>query len=124
MASAAQRAAKLREQLDDANHRYHVLDAPVITDAEYDALLRELEGLEQAHPELCTPDSPTQRVGAAARGEFAQVVHAKPMLSLSNAFSPEEVGDFVQRIATAIGDAEPEFSVEPKLDGLAISLRY
>jgi DNA ligase (NAD+) len=124
MASAAERAARLREQLDDANYRYHVLDAPVITDAEYDASMRELEALEAAHPELRTPESPTQRIGAAARGEFAQVVHAKPMLSLSNAFSPEEVADFVQRIATATGDAEPEFSVEPKLDGLAISLRY
>lgn len=124
MAGVEQRAARLREQLDDANYRYHVLDAPVLTDAEYDALMRELEALEQAHPELRTPESPTQRVGAAARGDFAEVVHAKPMLSLANAFSPDEVRDFVQRIATGTGDAEPEFSVEPKLDGLAISLRY
>src|SRR6476659_3227637 len=123
-ADAAKRAAKLREQLDDANYRYHVLDAPVITDAEYDAQMRELEALEAAHPELASPESPTQRVGAAARGDFSEVVHARPMLSLSNAFSPEEVQDFVQRIATTTGDAEPEFSVEPKLDGLAISLRY
>src|SRR5687767_7968078 len=124
MASAAQRAARLREQLDDANHRYHVLDAPDITDAAYDALLRELEELEAAHPELRSEDSPTQRVGAAARGDFATVVHARPMLSLANAFSEQEVRDFVARISTATGDAEPEFSVEPKLDGLAISLRY
>jgi DNA ligase (NAD+) len=124
MASAAQRAAKLREQLDDANYRYHVLDEPVITDLEYDQLMRELEAVEAQHPELCTPESPTQRVGAAARGDFSEVVHAKPMLSLANAFTPEEVQDFVQRIATTTGDAEPEFSVEPKLDGLAISLRY
>jgi DNA ligase (NAD+) len=123
-ADAAKRAAKLREQLDDANYRYHVLDAPVITDAEYDAQMRELEALEAAHPELASPESPTQRVGAAARGDFSEVVHARPMLSLSNAFSPEEVQDFVQRIVTTTGDAEPEFSVEPKLDGLAISLRY
>lgn len=124
MASARQRAAKLREQIDEANHRYHVLDAPVLTDAEYDALLRELEALEESQPELRTADSPTQRVGAAARGEFAPVQHAKPMLSLANAFSEQEVRDFVARIAAATGDAEPEFSVEPKLDGLAISLRY
>jgi DNA ligase (NAD+) len=124
MAGLEQRAAKLREQLDDANYRYHVLDAPVLTDAEYDALMRELEALETAHPELASPESPTQRVGAAGRGEFAEVVHARPMLSLSNAFSDEEVRDFVQRISTAIGEAEPVFSVEPKLDGLAISLRY
>jgi DNA ligase (NAD+) len=124
MPSTAQRAAKLREQIDDANHRYHVLDAPVLTDAEYDALLRELEALEEAHPELRTADSPTQRVGAAARGEFAPVVHAKPMLSLANAFSEQEVRDFVARITAGTGDESPEFSVEPKLDGLAISLRY
>ena len=124
MTKAAQRAARLREQIDDANHRYHVLDAPELTDAQYDALMRELEALEARHPELRTPDSPTQRVGAAGRGEFAEVTHAKPMLSLANAFSDGEVRDFVQRIVTATGDAEPEFSVEPKLDGLAISLRY
>ncbi|MEO8161625.1 MAG: NAD-dependent DNA ligase LigA [Arenimonas sp.] len=124
MASAAQRAAKLREQLDEANHRYHVLDEPAITDAAYDALMRELEALEENHPELRAPDSPTQRVGAAARGEFAQVVHARPMLSLANAFDDQEVRDFVARISNSIGDADPEFSVEPKLDGLAISLRY
>jgi DNA ligase (NAD+) len=124
MASAAQRAAKLREQIDEANHRYHVLDAPVLTDAEYDALLRELEALEAAHPQLRSADSPTQRVGAAARGEFAPVQHAKPMLSLANAFSEQEVRDFVARIADQTGEAEPTFCVEPKLDGLAISLRY
>ena len=124
MASAAQRAAKLREQIDEANHRYHVLDAPAITDAEYDALMRELEALEAAHPELRGPDSPTQRVGASARGEFAPVVHAKPMLSLANAFDEQEVREFVARIVDQTGDAEPAFSVEPKLDGLAISLRY
>jgi DNA ligase (NAD+) len=124
MASAAQRAAKLREKIDEANHRYHVLDAPVLTDAEYDALLRELEALEAAHPQLRSADSPTQRVGAAARGEFAPVQHAKPMLSLANAFSEQEVRDFVARIADQTGEAEPTFCVEPKLDGLAISLRY
>jgi len=124
MASAAQRAAKLREQLDDANYRYHVLDAPAITDAEYDELMRELEALEAAHPELRSADSPSQRVGAAGRGEFAPVQHARPMLSLANAFSEQEVRDFVARIADETGDASPRFSVEPKLDGLAISLRY
>ena len=113
MASAAQRAAKLREQIDEANHRYHVLDAPAITDAEYDALMRELEALEAAHPELRGPDSPTQRVGASARGEFAPVVHAKPMLSLANAFDEQEVREFVARIVDQTGDAEPAFSVEP-----------
>jgi DNA ligase (NAD+) len=122
--SHAQRAAKLREQIDDANHRYHVLDEPAITDAAYDALMRELEALEAGHPELRSAESPTQRVGAAARGDFAQVAHARPMLSLANAFGEDEVRDFVARIAAQVGDPEPTFSVEPKLDGLAISLRY
>ena len=122
--SSADRAAKLRELLDDANHRYHVLDEPTLADAQYDALLRELEALELAHPELQAADSPTRRVGAKASGDFAQVRHVVPMLSLNNAFSEQEVRDFVSRIIAATGDTEPQFSAEPKLDGLAISLRY
>jgi DNA ligase (NAD+) len=86
-AANARRAAELRERLTDANYRYHVLDEPNIPDAEYDALMRELEGIEAAHPDLRTPDSPTQRVGAAPSREFAEVRHALPMLSLANAFS-------------------------------------
>ncbi|MFY2765110.1 NAD-dependent DNA ligase LigA [Arenimonas sp. MALMAid1274] len=124
MTAAAARAAELRRLLEDANHRYHVLDDPAIPDAEYDALLRELQGLEQANPELRTPDSPTQRVGAGILPGFEQVVHEQPMLSLNNAFSDEEVREFVQRIERQLGVADPAFSVEPKLDGLAISLRY
>ncbi|HET7125583.1 MAG TPA: NAD-dependent DNA ligase LigA [Lysobacter sp.] len=120
----AARAADLRRRLEDANHRYHVLDDPDITDAEYDRLLRELEALEAEHPELADADSPTRRVGAMPTGAFAEVVHAVPMLSLSNAFSDSEVVDFVVRIGKETGDAEPAFSAEPKLDGLAISLRY
>jgi len=125
--SAAERANELRARLTDASHRYHVLDAPDIPDAEYDAMLRELEGIEAAHPELITPDSPTQRVGAAPSREFAEVRHAIPMLSLANAFSDEEVADFVGRIRKQLKLDESvvlEFSVEPKFDGLAISLRY
>ena len=124
MAAAAKRAAQLRALIDEANHRYHVLDAPQMADADYDALMRELEALEAAHPELRTPDSPTFRVGAKASGDFPPVVHDKPMLSLANAFSEQEVRDFVARIVSALGDPEPGFSTEPKLDGLAISLRY
>jgi DNA ligase (NAD+) len=124
MASDAQRAARLREQIDEANYRYHVLDDPAISDAQYDALMRELEALEDKHPELRSPDSPTLRVGAKASGEFASVQHARPMLSLGNAFSEQEVRDFVARIVAATGDEAPAFSTEPKLDGLAISLRY
>jgi len=123
-AHPAERARQLREAIDRANHRYHVLDEPEIPDAEYDALVRELEDIEARHPGLRTADSPTLRVGAKASDAFATVVHAQPMLSLSNGFSEQEVRDFVARITGATGDAEPEFSTEPKLDGLAISLRY
>src|SRR5437016_9017337 len=95
---AKDQAAALRAQIADANHRYHVLDEPTITDAEYDALLRELEALEGAHPQLIAADSPTQRVGARPSSEFASVRHEIPMLSLANAFSDEEVGEFARRI--------------------------
>jgi DNA ligase (NAD+) len=127
------RAAALRERIEQANYRYHVLDDPAITDAEYDRLMRELEALEAAHPELATPDSPTRKVGARASGGFAEVRHAMPMLSLSNAFEQageddrtrfHEVAEFERRIEQTLDRREPVFSVEPKLDGLAISLRY
>ncbi|MET0815844.1 MAG: NAD-dependent DNA ligase LigA [Pseudoxanthomonas sp.] len=124
MTNPATRAAKLRQQLDDASHRYHVLDEPNIPDAEYDRLLRELDELEAAHPELATPDSPTQRVGNAPSAKFAEVRHAIPMLSLGNAFSETEVRDFVRRIEEKLERPVLAFSAEPKLDGLAISLRY
>ena len=120
----AARIADLRRQLEDANYRYYVLDEPSIPDAEYDRLLRELEALEAAHPALVTADSPTQRVGNAPAGKFAEVRHAIPMLSLGNAFSDEEVHDFVRRIADRLKRPALRFSAEPKLDGLAISLRY
>src|SRR6185437_12077443 len=130
----AARAAQLRAALENANYRYYVLDDPDIPDADYDALLRELEALEDAHPELADADSPTRRVGARASGGFAQVRHALPMLSLSNAFTDSdaapgedpdhEVIDFVRRIQKELGVEHLAFSVEPKLDGLAISLRY
>ncbi|WBX92881.1 NAD-dependent DNA ligase LigA [Pseudoxanthomonas mexicana] len=120
----AARIADLRRQLEDANYRYYVLDEPSIPDAEYDRLLRELEALEAAHPDLITADSPTQRVGNAPAGKFAEVRHAIPMLSLGNAFSDEEVQDFVRRIADRLKRPALRFSAEPKLDGLAISLRY
>ncbi|MET0581704.1 MAG: NAD-dependent DNA ligase LigA [Pseudoxanthomonas sp.] len=124
MTNPATRATKLRQQLDDASHRYHVLDEPNIPDVEYDRLLRELDELEAAHPELVTPDSPTQRVGNAPSSKFPEVRHAIPMLSLGNAFSETEVRDFVRRIEEKLERPVLEFSAEPKLDGLAISLRY
>lgn len=122
----AQRATELRQQIEDANYRYHVLDEPQIPDADYDRLMRELETLEAAHPELASADSPTRRVGhAPAPGSgFAEVRHAVPMLSLGNAFSDEEVREFVRRIDERLDTRSPAFSAEPKLDGLAISLRY
>jgi DNA ligase (NAD+) len=123
-AQVRQRAESLRSQIADANYRYHVLDEPAITDAEYDRLMRDLEAIEAEHPELRTADSPTQRVGATPSGAFAEVRHEIPMLSLANAFSDDEVEDFVRRIATRLDEAKLEFSVEPKFDGLAISLRY
>lgn len=123
-ASPAARAAQLREQIDQHNYRYYVLDEPAISDAAYDALLRELQTLEAEHPKLITPDSPTQRVGAQPSAEFAEVRHAVPMLSLDNAFSDAEVGDFVRRIREKLERESLLFSAEPKLDGLAINLRY
>ncbi len=127
------RAAELRRLVEHANYRYHVLDDPDISDAEYDRLMRELEAIETAHPTLATTDSPTRRVGARASGGFAEVRHALPMLSLGNAFVQDgiddrerfrEVAEFERRIEQTLGQHAPIFSVEPKLDGLAISLRY
>ena len=120
----ADRIADLRGRIEDANRRYHELDDPDITDAQYDALVRELEALERAHPELASADSPTRKVGSAPSGRFPAVVHAMPMLSLGNAFSDDEVGDFVRRIRGRLDRDDLVFSAEPKLDGLAISLRY
>lgn len=121
---AAARAADLRARIDEANHRYHVLDEPEIPDVEYDKLMRELIELETEHPDLIASDSPTQRVGATPSGAFAPVRHEIRMLSLGNAFSDEEVEDFVRRIEERIERSNVRFSVEPKFDGLAISLRY
>ena len=120
----ATRIAELRRRIEDANRRYHELDEPDITDAAYDALVRELEALERAHPGLADADSPTRKVGALPSGRFAQVAHALPMLSLGNAFSDGEVADFVRRIRERLEREDLVFSAEPKLDGLAISLRY
>jgi DNA ligase (NAD+) len=122
---AAARAAKLRELLDRYDYRYHALDDPEVPDAEYDRLLRELRALETQHPELVTPDSPTQRVGAAPVAAFGAVKHRLAMLSLDNAFSDQEVRDFDRRIRERLdGRAPIRYSAEPKLDGLAISARY
>ncbi|MFW5453715.1 NAD-dependent DNA ligase LigA [Thioalkalivibrio sulfidiphilus] len=119
------RVASLRDELDYHNHRYYVLDDPEIPDAAYDALMRELQDLEAKYPELVTPDSPTQRVGGAPLKAFEEARHLLPMLSLDNAFEEADVLAFEKRIRDRLGDvSEIEFAVEPKLDGLAISLLY
>ena len=118
------RAEELRREIEGHNHRYYVLDDPSVSDAEYDTLFRELADLEAAHPELATPESPTQRVGGAPLEEFPQVVHRTPMLSLNNAFTEEEVAGFDRRAREALRKEEIEYAAEPKFDGLAISLLY
>ena len=119
------RVQQLRAELDEHNYRYYVLDAPVISDARYDRLLRELKTLEQAWPELITPDSPTRRVGAAPAREFGQVRHRVPMLSMDNAFTEAEVRAWDERVRKALGTAGPvACTAEPKFDGASLSLRY
>ena len=119
---AEKRIEELRKLLNDASYKYYVLDAPDISDYDYDMALRELETLEAANPELVTPESPTQRVGGKAVDAFAEVTHEVPLESLQDVFSYEELEAFGQRVAEAVG--ETEFDVEPKIDGLSVSLRY
>jgi DNA ligase (NAD+) len=127
--SAEQRAAELRRQLGYHNHRYYVLDDPEIGDDQYDELIDELRALEAEHPELVTPDSPTQRVGDEPVSELEKVRHPQPMLSLANARSAEELRAWIQRMRNFLAregiiDPDFEFVAEPKIDGLAISLLY
>lgn len=123
--SVEQQVQELRKQINQHNYQYYVLDDPQVPDSEYDRLMRQLQELEQQYPELVVPDSPTQRVGAAPLDSFNQVTHAVPMLSLDNAFSLEEMADFSKRIRERLDiDTDVVMAVEPKLDGLAISLRY
>ncbi|HEV8256638.1 MAG TPA: NAD-dependent DNA ligase LigA [Casimicrobiaceae bacterium] len=121
---AAERAAKLRAALEEHNYRYYVLDTPTIDDAEYDALFRELQALENEHPALTTADSPTQRVGGAPAADFEPVTHRVPMLSINNAFTTEEAAAFDRRVREALGVERVDYAVEPKFDGLAVSLVY
>jgi DNA ligase (NAD+) len=115
---------RLREEIERHNYQYYVLDDPLISDAEYDRLFRELRELEERHPELITPDSPTHRVGAKTRSEFSQVRHGAPMLSLHNAFDIAEVTAFDRRTREALHVEAVEYCAEPKFDGLAVSLTY
>jgi DNA ligase (NAD+) len=122
--SVAARIAQLRAEIEQHNYRYYVLDDPSIPDVEFDQLFRELQTLETQHPELLTANSPTQRIGVTPIKSFAEVQHRTPMLSLNNAFSENEVRAFDARIREALGVAEVEYAVEPKFDGLAITLSY
>ena len=119
-----QQAQKLRETIERHNYYYYVLDEPTVPDAEFDQLFLELQRLEQHYPELITPESPTQRVGSASLKEFSQVIHRTPMLSLSNAFEEAEVISFDRRVCLGLEAGEIEYAVEPKFDGLAVSLCY
>jgi DNA ligase (NAD+) len=122
---AERQIAQLRQELHHHNYRYYVLDDPQISDAEYDQLMRRLQELEAAFPDLVTPDSPTQRVGPTPLEAFGTVLHSLPMLSLDNAFSSEEVRDFDARIKRQLGQNQPiEYVAEPKIDGLAVELVY
>ncbi|MGQ0813298.1 MAG: NAD-dependent DNA ligase LigA [Gemmatimonadota bacterium] len=124
-AALAQRAAELRHTLEQASHEYYVLDAPRLSDAEYDRLLRELKSLEDGHPELQTPDSPTRRIGAAPSPQFQKVQHMSAMLSLDNAFSEEELKRWEDRNARMLNEVrEAGYMCELKIDGAAVSLLY
>ena len=116
------RIEELTALLKDANYRYYVLDDPQMPDFEYDRLLRELEELENAYPDLIALDSPTQRVGGQALSQFEKVEHPVPLMSLQDVFSPEELVDFLQKVKSV--DPKPAFSVEPKIDGLSVALEY
>jgi len=119
-----QRIDELRDQINYHNHRYYVLDSPEISDGEYDLLMRELQQLELEHPELVTPDSPTQRVGAVPIEAFGVVEHRLPLLSLANAFSDEELMAWHRRVSNLAGEEDFDLVCEPKMDGLAVSLTY
>jgi DNA ligase (NAD+) len=120
----ADRAEQLRAELRHHEHLYHVLDAPEITDAEYDALMNELKRIEAAHPSLITPDSPTQRVGGKPAEGFQKVRHSRPMLSLDNAYSAEELADWDRRVHELAGLLPVEYMAELKMDGLSVALHY
>ena len=120
----AARVDELRREIEGHNYRYHVLDEPTVSDAEYDALMRELRALEQAHPELQTPDSPTMRVGGAPSERFEERRHPVPMLSLANARAPEELDEWIKRLHTRVTDEKIDYVMELKIDGLAVALTY
>ncbi len=123
-ATVKKRIESLREDIERYNYQYYTLDAPSISDAEYDRMFRELQQLEASHPELVTPESPTRRIGSAPLAGFESVRHRVPMLSLNNAFDEEEVAAFDRRVREALGHERITYAAEPKFDGLAVSLCY
>src|SRR5256886_8290562 len=123
-AQAAKRVAQLREEIKKHDRSYYEEAAPTITDREYDRLYKELVDLEAKFPELFTPDSPTQRVGGKPLQAFAQIRHRLPMLSLDNTYSEEEVANFYKRISKLLPDEKIPVVVEPKVDGVAVSVMY
>ena len=122
--NASERAAKLRALIEEHNHRYYVLDQPTVSDAEYDALFRELQALESEYAALATADSPTQRVGGQPVSAFEAVTHRVPMLSINNAFTEAEAQSFDRRVRETLQTDAIEYEAEPKFDGLAVSLAY
>ncbi|GAH85292.1 unnamed protein product, partial [marine sediment metagenome] len=118
------RIEQLRAEINRHNYRYHVLDSPEISDAEYDELMRDLKQLEEQYPQFLTPDSPTQRVGAAPVEAFGVIEHPRPLLSLGNAFSKDELLAWHTRISKLVTEAQFNFVVEHKIDGLAVALTY
>ncbi|HMR09756.1 MAG TPA: hypothetical protein PKA88_28460, partial [Polyangiaceae bacterium] len=122
---AKERHDALVLEIRSHDYRYYVLDDPAIGDREYDALYAELRALEAAHPKLCTPDSPTQRVGDSLRTDLKSVDHVVAMMSLDNTYTEEDLADFVRRVHDGLSDqATPTFCVEPKLDGASIEILY
>jgi DNA ligase (NAD+) len=121
---SAAKIDQLREELRHHEYQYHVLDSPEISDAEYDAKMRELRSLEASHPELLTPDSPTQRVGGKPKEGFAKVLHSRPMLSLDNVNSEQELADWERRVRAVVGSANVSFVCELKMDGVSLALQY
>src|SRR5207249_11160079 len=115
---------QLRDALRHHEHLYYVLDNPEITDAEYDAMMRQLQDLEAKHPELVTPDSPSQRVGGKPREGFVKVPHTSPMLSLDNALNEDELREFDRRVRELLGSAKYEYVAELKMDGLSMAVHY
>ena len=118
------RLLELRKKIDELSYQYYTLDKPTVTDYEYDMMYRELENIEKAYPDWVTPDSPTQRVGSKISGSFEKYTHDRPMLSLGDVFSDDELREFDQRVRSDLGGESLEYVVELKIDGLAVNLIY